>query len=134
MQTYLLLGLILFAAGTMLGIPHGLSKRRGDTTATELWRVAHLSTCVGGISLIALSIAMERVFPGNEMLVMLPFSLAAYLFFIACTGSGVVGKGWDSERDSLVTKIIYWTQILASTASVVAVIALFSLVLGWCPP
>ena len=59
---YPLLGVLLFCAGTMLGIPHGLAKRSGDTKRTELWRVAHLSTCVGGISLIALSVALERLF------------------------------------------------------------------------
>src|SRR5690606_36531587 len=47
---YLLQGGLLFFAGTMLGIPHGLAKRNGDAKRTELWRVAHLSTCVAGVS------------------------------------------------------------------------------------
>lgn len=46
MHTYLLLGVFLFSVGTLLGIPHGLSKRHGKPAVTELWRVAHLSTCV----------------------------------------------------------------------------------------
>ena len=49
---YPLLGVLLFCAGTMLGIPHGLAKRSGDTKRTELWRVAHLSTCVGVFRLL----------------------------------------------------------------------------------
>jgi hypothetical protein len=75
---YPLLGTLLFCAGTMLGIPHGMAKRSGDAKRTELWRVAHLSTCVGGISLIALSVALERLFGVNATYTLLPFSAAAY--------------------------------------------------------
>jgi hypothetical protein len=64
-NAYLSLGLLLFAAGTLLGIPHGMAKRRGDVERTELWRVAHLSTCVGGISLMVLTLAVERVIPSR---------------------------------------------------------------------
>ena len=130
MQTYLLLGVMLFSAGTLLGIPHGLSKRRGSLAVTELWRVAHLSTCVGGISLIALTLALERLFPGHEYLVMMPFTTAAYLFFGACTLSGIVGRGWDNDRTMLSVRVIYWMQIAASVASVVAVLLFVIMALG----
>jgi hypothetical protein len=59
---YPLLGVLLFCAGTILGIPYGLAKRKEDAKRTELWRLAHASTCVGGVSVIALSAAMERLF------------------------------------------------------------------------
>lgn len=127
MQIYLLLGLLLFAAGTLLGIPFGLSKRRGHADVTELWRVAHLSTCLGGISLIALVFALERLFPGREYLVMLPFTIGAYLFFVACTLSGVIGKGWHHDRTMLSVRIIYWMQMAASGASVIAIFFLIML-------
>lgn len=127
MQIYLLLGLLLFAAGTLLGIPFGLSKRRGHAAVTELWRVAHLSTCLGGVSLIALAFAVERLFSGQEHLVMLPFTIRAYLFFVACTLSGIVGKGWDHDRTMLSVQIIYWMQIAASVTSVIAIFFLIML-------
>lgn len=122
MQTYLLHGLILFSLGTLLGIPHGLSKGRKAASVTELWRVAHLSTCVGGVSLIALTFSMERIFPGKEYIVMIPFSLAAYLSFIACTASGIIGKGWDSDKSSPSILIVYWLRVIASISSVIAVL------------
>ncbi len=130
MQTYLLLGVLLFSAGTLLGIPHGLSKRRGSPAVTELWRIAHLSTCVGGISLIALTLALERLFPGQEYLVMMPFTTAAYLFFGACTLSGLTGRSWGNDRTMPSVRVIYWTQIAASVASIIAVFLFIILVLG----
>ena len=120
---YPLLGVILFCAGTMLGIPHGLAKRRGDEKNIELWRVAHLSTCVGGISLIALSFALERLFQGYAVYTLVPFSVAAYCFFIACTLSGWLNKAWDDNRTLGNVAWIYRLQVLASALSVVAVFA-----------
>ena len=118
---YPLLGVLLFCAGTMLGIPHGLTKRSGDAKRTELWRVAHLSTCVGGISVIALSVALERLFGAHATYTLLPFSAAAYCFFLACTLSGWLNKAWDDDRTQASVALIYRLQILASVLSVVAV-------------
>lgn len=116
-----LLGVLLFCAGTMLGIPHGLTKRSGDTKRTELWRVAHLSTCVGGVSLIALSVALERLFGADATYTLAPFSAAAYCFFLACTLSGVLNKAWDDDRTQASVVFVYYLQILASAFSVFAV-------------
>lgn len=118
---YLLLGVLLFCAGTILGIPHGLTKRRGDAKRTELWRVAHLSTCVGGISLIALTVALERLFAAAAIYTLVPFSAAAYSFFLACTLSGWLNKAWDDDRTQASVALIYGLQIFASALSVVAV-------------
>lgn len=120
---YPLLGAVLFCAGTMLGIPHGLTKRSGDAKRTELWRVAHLSTCVGGISVIALSVALERLFGADATYTLVPFSAAAYCFFIACTLSGWLNKAWDDDRTQASVALIYRLQILASVLSVSAVVA-----------
>ncbi len=88
-MTYIALGLVLFYFGTLLGVPHGLSKNRQPAAVTELWRIAHLSTCIGGVSLIALSDATASLFPGDESAILIPFSLSAYLFFLTCTLSGI---------------------------------------------
>jgi hypothetical protein len=120
---YPLLGVLLFCAGTMLGIPHGLSKRSGDMKRTELWRVAHLSTCVGGISLMALSVALERLLGVIAIYTLMPFSAAAYCFFLACTLSGWLNKAWDDDRTLASVALIYRLQILASALSVIAVSA-----------
>jgi hypothetical protein len=130
---YLSLGLLLLAAGTLLGIPHGLTKRRGDLERTELWRVAHLSTCVGGVSLIALTLAAERVMPGREHVVLVPFSVAAYLFFGACSLSGVIGQGWDGDRSKPSVRAVYGLQITASIASVIGVALLIGVLSGLHP-
>jgi hypothetical protein len=119
---YPLLGAVLFCAGTILGIPHGLTKRSGDAKRTELWRVAHLSTCVGGISVIALSLALERLFGADATYTLVPFSAAAYCFFIACTLSGWLNKAWDHDRTQASVALIYRLQILASVLSVAAVV------------
>ena len=105
----------------MLGIPHGLTKRSGDAKRTELWRVAHLSTCVGGVSLIALSVALERLFGADATYTLVPFSAAAYCFFLACTLSGWFNKAWDDDRTQASVALVYRLQILASVLSVVAV-------------
>ncbi|CAE6867156.1 hypothetical protein R75461_08348 [Paraburkholderia nemoris] len=118
---YSLLGVLLFCAGTMLGIPHGLTKRSGDTKRTELWRVAHLSTCVGGVSLIALSVALAQLFGADAAYTLVPFSVAAYSFFLACTLSGWLNKAWDDDRTQASVALIYRLQILASALSIVAV-------------
>ncbi|MDG1107039.1 MAG: hypothetical protein P8N60_00035 [Burkholderiaceae bacterium] len=118
---YPLLGVLLFCAGTMLGIPHGLAKRSGDTKRTELWRVAHLSTCVGGISLIALSVALERLFGAAATYILVPFSASAYCFFLAGTLSGWLNKAWVDDRNQASVSLIYRLQIFASVLSVVAV-------------
>lgn len=124
LDAVLAVGLCLFGAGTLLGIPHGLSKRRGDLVRTELWRVAHLSTCVGGVSLVALAFASERLVPVRASAIVWPFALAACLFFAACTLSGVLGQGWDGDRSRPGVRLVYLLQIAASAASVVAVAAI----------
>ena len=116
-----LLGVLLFCAGTMLGIPHGLTKRRGSVKRTELWRVAHLSTCVGGVSLIALSAALERLFSADAVFTLAPFSAAAYCFFLACAVSGWLNKAWDDDRTQTSVVLIYCLQIVASAFSLLAV-------------
>jgi membrane glycosyltransferase len=118
---YLLLGVVLFCAGTLLGIPHGLAKRRGDAKRVELWRVAHLSTCVGGVSLIALTVALERLFEAAAAYTLVPFSAAAYTFFLACTLSGWLNKAWDDDQAQASVAFIYGLQMFASALSVVAV-------------
>ncbi|KPU90795.1 hypothetical protein APR50_22945 [Variovorax paradoxus] len=124
------LGVLLFCAGTMLGIPHGLAKRSGNEKRTELWRVAHLSTCVGGISLIALSVALEQLLGAQAIYTLTLFSAAAYGFFIACTLSGWLNKAWDDDRTQRGVALIYRLQIIASALSVIAVgTFLFSLLL-----
>ena len=120
-ELYLLLGVLLFCAGTLLGIPHGLAKRSGNTKRTELWRIAHLSTCLGGVSLIALTVAVERLFPDAVLYTVAPFSAAALSFFLACTLSGWFNKSWDDDRSQVSVALIYALQILASGLSVAAV-------------
>lgn len=120
-QIYLSSGLVLFCAGTLLGIPHGRSKRRGDAKNTELWRIAHLSTCFGGVSVLALAMALPRLFGGDAGYILAPFALAAYCFFIACTLSGWLNKSWDDDRSEPGTAPVYWLQIAASILSVIAV-------------
>ncbi|HVL07987.1 MAG TPA: hypothetical protein VM512_02345 [Burkholderiaceae bacterium] len=118
-----LLGVLLFCAGTVLGIPHGLSKRRRNLKRTELWRVAHLSTCVGGVSVIALSVALERLFGADATFTLVPFSAAAYCFFLACTLSGWLNKAWDDDRTQTSVVLVYCLQIFASALSLIAVSA-----------
>jgi hypothetical protein len=120
---FLLLGVILFCAGTMLGFPHGLSKRAGDAARTELWRIAHLSTCVGGVSLIALTLALERLLGSTAVYALIALSIAAYSFFLACTLSGWLNRSWDDDRTQSSVKLIYALQIFASMMSVVAIAA-----------
>lgn len=118
-----LLGVLLFCAGTMLGIPHGLTKRSGNAKRTELWRIAHLSTCVGGISLIALSVALERLFGADAIYTLAPFSASAYCFFFACTLGGWLNKSWDDDRTQASVLLVYRLQIIASALSICAVVA-----------
>lgn len=120
---YLLQGGLLFFAGTMLGIPHGLAKRNGDAKRTELWRVAHLSTCVAGVSLIALTVALERLFGPAAPYTLAPFSASAWCFFIACTLSAWLGKSWDDDRTQACVQWVYRLQMLAALLSVVATAA-----------
>lgn len=107
--------------GTLLGIPHGLAKRSGNVKRTELWRIAHLSTCLGGVSLIALSVAVERLFPDAAVYTVAPFSAAAFSFFLACTLSGWLNESWDDDRTKGSVAIIYALQVFASALSVAAV-------------
>jgi hypothetical protein len=120
-ELYLLLGVFLFCAGTLLGIPHGLAKRSGNLKRTELWRVAHLSTCLGGVSIIALTLAVERLFPDAALYTVAPFSAAAFSFFLACTLSGWLNRSWDDDRSTVSVALIYGLQMFASALSVVAV-------------
>lgn len=120
-DVFLLLGVLLFCAGTLLGIPHGRSKRRGDLERTELWRVAHLSTCVGGVAVIALTVALERLVGDAAIYTLTLFSAAAYCFFVACSLSGYLCKSWDGDRTLPSVKLIYGLQIIASALSVGAV-------------
>jgi hypothetical protein len=122
-KNFLLLGYLLFCAGTLLGIPHGLSKRRGDLKNTELWRVAHLSTCVGGVSLIAMTMALGILLEDRAIYTLVPFTAAAYCFFVACTLSGSFNLSWDGNRNLPMVRLIYALQILASALSVIAIIA-----------
>lgn len=120
-QTFYLLGYILFCAGTLLGIPHGLSKRKGIPANTERWRVAHLSTCLGGISIIGLTVALETLVRDDAVYALSPFTLAAYCFFVACTLSGWLKVSWDGDRSLVRVKSIYWMQIVASVLSLLAI-------------
>jgi len=130
----LTLGALLFCAGTLLGIPHGLSKGRRDAKRIELWRIAHLSTCVGGVSLIALTLALDRLFGDVAVYCLLLFSFAAYCFFFACTLSGCLNKSWDDDREQASVMLIYVLQIFASIASILGVCAfLITLILKFIP-
>lgn len=121
-KLFLLLGYLLFCFGTMLGIPHGKSKNKGNTAKTELWRVAHLSTCMGGISIIALVYALEKILPQLWMYAMLLYSAAAYGFTIACTLSGVTNVSWSGDRKNKMVKLIYSIHIVAACLSIIAVL------------
>lgn len=120
-EYFLLLGYLLFCIGTLLGIPHGISKGRGDVNNTELWRVAHLSTCVGGISLIGITLALERLVQHLAVYTLVPFTIAAYCFFLACTLSGSLNLSWKGDRSLPMVRLIYSLQILASAFSVIAI-------------
>lgn len=126
----LALGLILFCLGTLLGIPHGRSKGKGDAKNTELWRIAHLSTCVGGLSLLALGLALPRLFADRAAYVLAPFTLAGYCFFLACTLSAQFNTSWDDDRGNARTALVYGLQIVASLLAILAVASSFAL-LGW---
>lgn len=120
---YLLMGVFLFFAGTLLGIPYGLSKGKGDANRTELWRVAHLSTCIGGVTLIALTLALERLLGNAAIYTLAPFSVAAYVFFFACTLGGWFNKAWwDEDKTQMRVVLIYRLQIIASALSVIAIV------------
>jgi hypothetical protein len=121
-QVFYLLGFILFCAGTLLGIPHGLSKRRGTVDDIERWRVAHLSTCLGGISIIGITLALKTLLQDDAFYAMWLFVAAAYLFFAACSASGWLKVSWDGDRSLTHVKFIYWTQILASGLSLLAIL------------
>jgi hypothetical protein len=120
-QIFYLLGYVLFCAGTLLGIPHGLSKRKGNPVNTERWRVAHLSTCLGGISIIGITIALETLVQDDAVYTLSLFTLAAYCFFAACTLSGWLEVSWDGDRTLVRVKSIYWMQIVASGLSLLAI-------------
>lgn len=120
---FLLVGTLLFCAGTMLGIPHGITKRSGNAKRAELWRVAHLSTCVGGVSLISLTLALEKLFAEAAVFTLAPFAAAACIFFLACTLSGLLDKSWDDDRTESSVALVYRFQIFASALSVIAVVA-----------
>ena len=118
---YLTLGYILFLLGTLLGIPHGRSKGRDTPEHTDLWRIAHLSTCVGGIAVMVLSLGLPLIFPGHWMLLAAGFTSAAWLFFIACTLSGITGQAWSAKPRTPVIQLIYLLQIGASALSILVV-------------
>lgn len=122
-KLFLTIGYILFCYGTLLGIPHGISKGKGSLDSTEKWRVAHLSTCVGGIAIISLVYALTRVFPAMWVYILSGFSLSAYLFSLACTLSGITNLSWYGERKIILAKVIYWIHIAASFLAIAAVIA-----------
>ena len=84
---------------------------------------------VSGISLIALSTALDRLLGANATYTLAPFSMAAYCF-LACTLSGWLNKAWDDDRTQTSVALIYSLQILASALSVIAVGA-FLLTLFW---
>ena len=129
-EKFLLLGYLLFCAGTLLGIPHGLSKRRGDAKNTELWRVAHLSTCLGGISIIGMTMALGVLLKDDAVYILVPFTAAAYCFFSACTLSGWFNLSWADDRELPKVKLIYRLQILASGLSIIAIgVSLLALIL-----
>lgn len=121
-KLFLTLGYVLFCIGAMLGIPHGMSKGRGNAANTELWRVAHLSTCIGGISIIALVYALEIILPRTWVYALVGFSISAYFFSIACTLSGATNLSWFGDRKKKMAKMIYGIHIIASCLSVVVVI------------
>ena len=75
----------------------------------------------GGISLIALSVALERLFGAAATYILVPFSASAYCFFLACTLSGSLNKSWVDDRNQASVSLIYRLQIFASVLSVVAV-------------
>ena len=125
---YPLLGVLLFCAGTVLGV-HGLTKRGGNAKNRAVARCPPFDLC-RGISLIALSTALDRLLGANATYTLAPFSMAAYCFFLACTLSGWLNKAWDDDRTQTSVALIYSLQILASALSVIAVGA-FLLTLFW---
>lgn len=73
------------------------------------------------MSLIALTMAVERLFPDAALYTLAPLSAAAFSFFLACTLSGWWNKSWDDDRSQASVALIYALQILASALSVAAV-------------
>lgn len=130
-EFFLTAGFLLLCAGTLLGIPHGHAKRRGDQKSTELWRVAHLSTCVGAVSVIGMSLALERLLGRHALYTLALFTLAAYCFFVACSLSGYLNAAWDGDRTQPRVQVVYRLQLLASILSLAAVaVALLSLLMA----
>jgi len=121
-KIFLILGYVLFCLGTMLGIPHGMSKGKGDASQTELWRVAHLSTCIGGISIISLVYALKNILPHIWVYALSAYSMASYLFAVACTLSGITKAKWYGKNKTNAAMIIYGLHIIASFLSIIAVV------------
>lgn len=112
-----------------------IDEASGNEKQTELWRVAHLSTCLGGVSLIALALALERLLGANANYILAPLSVAAYCFFVACSLSAWLNKAWDDDRTQRLVALIYLLQIMASALSVIAVVmfllAILSKAMSW---
>src|SRR5580692_2588543 len=113
-KIFLILGYLLFCIGTILGIPHGISKGKGDPAHTELWRVAHLSTCIGGISIIVLQYVLKNILPEIWVYALVAYSSASYLFAIACMLSAKNKVYWYKNRRMKIAKVIYSMHIVAS--------------------
>jgi|HubBroStandDraft_2_1064218.scaffolds.fasta_scaffold613743_2 hypothetical protein len=120
-KIFLILGYLLFCIGTILGIPHGISKGKGDPAHTELWRVAHLSTCIGGISIIVLQYVLKNILPEIWVYALVAYSSASYLFAIACMLSAKNKVYWYKNRRMKIAKVIYSMHIVASCLSMIAI-------------
>ena len=65
-----------------------------------------------GISLIALSTALDRLLGANATYTLAPFSMAAYCF--SCLhAQRLAKKAWDDDRTQTSVALIYSLQILA---------------------
>lgn len=121
-------GLLMSVVGILAGLPFLKSINKGNE---EQWRIAHLAGILGGVFLIALSLAYKHFTLDAELnrLVALFMIISNWLFTFGMIISGVSGKrGLSPKSKSIAGKAIFVMYSIAALLSTLGTIGL--LVIG----
>ncbi len=119
-------GAIVLLVGLLCGVPYGVAIKRKKEELIRAWKLAHLSLCLGGATMIAIAacITSSADYEVYKWTVAISYIVSGYGFCFSMVSEpflGARGLSWSGTTNN---KIVYVGNSVGALGSLVGAIAL----------